>query len=62
MRFLSVAEGIMPRMDDTSLDRLVSDLEEADPADAPDIADAIAVELADQLDGPDEEAAPDPAP
>jgi hypothetical protein len=47
-------------MDDTQLDQTVSELESADPADAPDFADAAVAELAQQLDALTREA--DPAP
>lgn len=47
-------------MDDTQLDQLVSELEAADPADAPEIADAAVAGLAEQLDALTREA--DPAP
>jgi hypothetical protein len=50
----------MAVMDDTQLDQLVSELESADPAEAPDAADAAVAELTDQLDALTREA--DPAP
>jgi hypothetical protein len=50
----------MDAMDDTQLDRLISELESADPADAPEAADAAVAELAKQLDALTREA--DPAP
>jgi hypothetical protein len=59
-RFLSLTRGIMDAMDDTQLDQLVSELESADPADAPEVADTAVAELAKQLDALTREA--DPAP
>lgn len=47
-------------MDDTPIDSLISELESADPSDAPDIADAIATELSQTLDAIAEEAPPAP--
>ena len=46
----------MAPMDDTPLDRMITELESADPAEAPDAADAGAQELARRLDSGDEEA------
>jgi hypothetical protein len=43
-------------MDDTPMDEMLSELEDGDPADAPDLADAIADRLAEDL----EEDAPAP--
>ena len=51
----------MRSMDHTPLDDLVSDLESADPADAPDLADAIAARLSAELEE-EEEGKVDPAP
>lgn len=49
----------MPAMDDTTLDQKLTDLESADPADAPDLADAIASTLSDLLeDGEGDDTAP----
>lgn len=50
----------MPLMDDTPVDALISQLESADPADAPDLADAAAAALAGALETDGEEG--DPAP
>jgi hypothetical protein len=47
-------------MDDTPLDSLISKLGSADPADAADIADALADELGRRLDDVPEEAAAAP--
>lgn len=47
-------------MDHTPIDRMLTDLEESDPAEAPDIADAAAAALAELLD--EEEGGEDPAP
>ena len=43
-------------MDDTPVDDLASELEEADPAEAPEIADAIAAALGSELDEGDDSA------
>jgi hypothetical protein len=58
--FLSADAGIMPRMDDTPVDQILTELEAADAADAPDLADSIAEALAHDLDADPEET--DPAP
>jgi hypothetical protein len=50
----------MASMDDTPIEELVSELEAADPADAPEVADAVAAELARRLDPPDAEASDAP--
>ena len=50
---LSHGTAIMPDMDDTPLDDLLSELEESDPADSPETADAIAAMLSELLDGED---------
>jgi hypothetical protein len=47
-------------MDDTPLHSLVSDLADADPADAADIADSVADELSRRLDDLTEEEAAAP--
>ncbi len=52
MRSLSARPVIMARMDTTPNERLLTDLAEADPADAPDIADELADRLSDELDEP----------
>jgi hypothetical protein len=43
----------MPVMDDTPLDELLTELETADPAEAPEIADAIAADLSEMLETDD---------
>lgn len=48
----------MPLMDDTQIDSLLSDLESAEPAEAPDKAEAVASLLARALDDLAEEAPP----
>lgn len=49
----------MPPMDDTRTEQLLRELEEADPAEAPDAADALAEELEADLEaGRDEAEAP----
>ncbi len=58
--FLSADAGIMPRMDDTPADPMITELENADAADAPDLADAMAETLARELDADAEEAPPAP--
>jgi hypothetical protein len=45
-------------MDDTPIDRSLSDLESADPADAPPIADSIADSLSDALEADEGDDAP----
>ncbi len=60
MRSLSSRPVIMARMDTTpterlSTERLLTDLAEADPAAAPDVADELADRLARQLDEPAED-------
>ena len=40
-------------MDTTRIDELLTELEAADPADAPDIADALTAALAHSLDEPE---------
>ena len=40
----------MQLMDHTPIDELVSELESADPAEAPPIADAVAARLSEELD------------
>lgn len=54
----------MQPMDHTPIDDLLSDLEDADPAEAPPIADEIANALSDQLeeDDGDEDDGDDAAP
>jgi hypothetical protein len=42
----------MPLMDDTQIDRLLTGLEAAEPADAPDMADELAAALEEELEGP----------
>lgn len=41
----------MGAMDTTQTEQLLSDLKSADPADAPEIADALTARLAEALDG-----------
>lgn len=49
----------MPAMDLTPIESLLSDLESADPAEAPDIADEIAERLSTDLEADeDDDAAP----
>lgn len=50
----------MPSMDDTPIESLLSTLENADPAEAADIADAVVEELSRALDeeGDDADASP----
>ncbi len=60
MRSLSSRPVIMARMDTTPTERLpteglLTDLAEADPAAAPDVADELADRLARQLDEPAED-------
>lgn len=43
----------MAGMDHTPIDQLLADLESADPAEAPAIADEIAVALSDELEDDD---------
>ena len=43
-------------MDDTQLENLLQDLDRADPADAPDLADRAAAELAAALESPETDA------
>lgn len=50
---LSRYAAIMAPMDHTPIDDLLSELEASDPADAPDIADAIAVALSEELEAED---------
>ena len=42
-------------MDDTTIDQLLTELDEVDPADAPEVADRLAVELEAELDDLDGE-------
>jgi hypothetical protein len=42
-------------MDTTHTEELLRELEEADPARAPEVADRLAAALADELDGPKDE-------
>jgi len=60
--FLSAGAGIMPLMDDTPVDALISELESADPADAPGLADAVAETLAAALEPDGEGTGPAPTP
>ncbi|MFQ5948369.1 MAG: hypothetical protein ACE5KX_05880 [Acidimicrobiia bacterium] len=46
-------------MDTTRIDDLLSELEEVDPADAPEVADTLAEELASSLDAPPPEDDPE---
>ena len=48
--FLSRRRGIMALMDTTPTDDLLRELEEADPAEAPDPADRIAAALTEELE------------
>ncbi len=50
---LSHSPAIMPVMDDTPLDDLLTELEAKDPAESPDLADAIAATLSEQLEAED---------
>lgn len=50
---LTHGAAIMPSMDDTPLDDLLTELEAADPAEAPETADAIASTLSEQLEADD---------
>lgn len=50
---LSHNAAIMTPMDHTPLEDLLTGLEAADPADAPETADAIAAALSEQLDDDD---------
>ena len=60
--FLSASAGIMPLMDDTPLDSLLSELASADPAEAPDLADKLSEALTEALEsGGEEEASAPPA-
>jgi len=52
----------MPLMDDTPVDALISELESADPADAPGLADAVAETLAAALEPDGEGTGPAPTP
>jgi hypothetical protein len=45
----------MAFMDDTRIDQLLTELESADPANAPDIADEVASSLSDELEADDGE-------
>ena len=49
-------------MDTTQMEELLSQLEEADPAEAPDIADAVTAGLAASLDGQPGEPMPEQDP
>ncbi len=57
MRSLSSRPVIMAHMDTTPTERLLTDLAEADPADAPGVADELADRLAAELDDPPEDQA-----
>ena len=50
---LSPGPAIMPDMDHTPHDELLTELEAADPADAPEKADLIAAALSEQLEADD---------
>jgi len=50
---LSHCPAIMPDMDHTPHDEMLDELEAADPADAPEKADAIASALSEQLERED---------
>jgi hypothetical protein len=50
---LSPGPAIMPVMDHKPLDELLTELETADPAEAPEIADAIAADLSEALETDD---------
>jgi hypothetical protein len=51
----------MQVMDDTPTDRMLTELEDADPADAPPLADAIADTLSDALEAADRDEGDDSA-
>ncbi|MEX1208715.1 MAG: hypothetical protein WEE36_08995 [Acidimicrobiia bacterium] len=57
MLFLSWDTGIMTPMDDTPIEEDLASLEEADPADAPDLADNIAAELSALLESEEDDPA-----
>ncbi len=50
---LLLRAAIMPVMDHKPIEDLLTELETVDPADAPEVADAIASELSSQLESED---------
>jgi hypothetical protein len=65
-QFLRSPEAIMAIMDTTQTDKMLSDLAAVDSADAPDIADELAVDLTEKLEAssppPAEQESPEEAP